>query len=386
MDTDTMSIATPAAPSTRNETADAWEPLSCRSPPADRLFSHPQTFDFFQAVRLLELLQPQRRCVGAHHGPREEIVAFGAPLGTAFPPSAIADLQAAEEAEGPPQMTVAFLGLTGPSGVLPAPYSQLLLRLARDYRTPEKHALSAWLDLFNHRLVSLFYRAWEKYRPFVEYSRGRYEQANPDDFTTVLLSLAGLERLPRRDEPGTPLAYRLPHALVQYAGLLAQRPRNAANLRALLEDFFSLPVSIAQFSGQWLPLECEQQTQLGCQGALGLDTLVGASIWDRQSKVRICVGPLTREQFERLLPGKTTTDGAGPTLAEFCDVVGFYLGAEMDFDIQLILRGDEVPDCLLREDEQASVRLGWNAWLGATKPHPDRHDAAFAGRTLALGA
>ena len=150
--------------------------------------------------------------------------------------------------------------------------------------------------MFNHRLVSLFHRAWEKYRPWVAYDRGEYQQTAPDVFTSALLSFSGLASVPRRDEPGVPLAFRLPHALVRYAGLLAHRPRNAANLQPILADYFALPVAIQQFCGQWLPLETDQQTQLRRHGALGVDTLLGSSIWDRQSKVRIQIGPLSRRR------------------------------------------------------------------------------------------
>jgi type VI secretion system protein ImpH len=354
--------------------------LDDTAPPSRRLFAEPQQFDFFQAVRLLEALQPGRRQIASNASPDEEFVHFKAALGASFPASSIADLSEADDYDGsrtPPEMTIAFLGLTGPSGALPAHYTELLWRLNRDVRTPEKHALRAWFDLFNHRLVSLFYRAWEKYRPWVAYQRGEYQQPTPDVFTQGLFSFAGLARQPRRDEPGTPLAFRLPHALVRYAGLLAQRPRTAANLEALLVDYFSLPVEVEQFAGQWLALDAAQQTRLGLHGQLGFDSIVGTAVWDRQSKVRIRVGPLNLQQFTRLLP-ESRADGAGPRLAELLAVVNFYLGSELDFDVQLILRGEEVPDCRLGMTQETEARLGWNTWLAAPPAVENRSDATFA--------
>jgi type VI secretion system protein ImpH len=271
------------------------------------------------------------------------------------------------------------LGLTGPSGVLPAHYTDLLGRLNRDFRTPEKQALSAWLDLFNHRLTSLFYRAWEKYRPFVPYQRGEYRDRSPDTFTKALLSFAGIGG----QRPGAPAdalfpsaAYQLPRALVRYAGLLAQRPHNVANLLAILKDYFALPIEILQFQGQWMALAEDQQTRLGHCGTLGINSVVGPRIFDRKGKVRIRIGPLNRAQFEQLLPGAPRKDHDDPHLAEIACVVRSYLGPELDFDVQLVLRGDEIPVCQLGE-EGGAASLGWNTWLPAANASIARQDATF---------
>lgn len=372
----------PVAPTVRERNLPA-PPLPEAAPVAERLFRQPQEFDFFQAVRLLEQLQPLKREIGSNYSPDDEIVRFRVALGTAFPASSIADLTPSRDEHSPPEMTVAFLGLTGPSGVLPAHYSDLLLRLQRDYRTPEKQAIAAWFDLFNHRLISLFYRAWEKYRPLVAYQRGDYRLSSPDQFTHGLLSVSGLASIDRRHEPGVPPAYQLPRALVRYAGLLSQRPRNAANLMAILTDFFALDFEIVQFRGQWLVLDVEQQTRLGLCGTLGCDTIVGARIWDRQSKLTVRVGPLDKLQFERLLPVCCAVDHGGPRLGEIAAVVRYYLGPEIDFDIQLVLRGDAVPCCQLGEPADCSARLGWNTWLPTATPQPDRNDAVFCSRDAA---
>lgn len=354
------------------------------APPAERLFSAPQQFDFFQAVRLLELQSPQQRQVGATASPDEELVRFSAAMGTSFPASSIANLTPPGEVQGavrPPEMTVAFLGLTGPSGALPANYTELLWRLNRDVRSREKQAVRAWFDLFNHRLISLFYRAWEKYRPLVAYERGEYQERSPDTFTKGVLSLAGIPSatvLP--GDPTRSPAYRLPRALVRYAGLLSQRPRNAANLRAILNDFFALPIELLQFQGEWMPLATDQQMQLGVVGQLGSDAIVGPRVWNRGGKIRLRIGPLSLAQFEQLLPCQASSDDQRPHLGEIAAVTQFYLGPQIDFDLQLVLRGDEVPDCHLGGEQAA--RLGWNAWLPG-QATAEREDATFAGEMVA---
>lgn len=366
-----------APPSATKPKAGERSSLSDTAPPAERLFRSPQQFDFFQAVRLLEQLQPQRRAVGTHAPPEDEIVHFKAALGSVFPASSIAELTPCDAGEAParpPEMTVAFLGLTGPSGALPAHYTDLLWRLQRDVRGPEKQAVRAWFDLFNHRLTSLFYRSWEKYRPLVAYQRGEYQNSSPDTFSQGLLSFGGLTATAHSAGSHHSPAYRLPRALVRYAGLLAQRPRNVANLKTILCDYFAMPMEIIQFQGEWVALAPDQQMQLGICGTLATDATVGPRVWNRQGKIRIRIGPLSLAAFEQLLPGHDGTEDGGPHLGEIGAAARFYLGPEIDFDVQLVLRAEDVPPCCL--SGAAGPRLGWNTWLaGDTKC--DRLDAVF---------
>src|SRR5690606_13794688 len=123
-----------------------------------------------------------------------------------------------------------------------------------------------------------------------------------------------------------PRAYRLPRALVHYAGLLAQRPRNVSNLTKLLNDFFRLPIGVVQFQGEWLPLGGDQQMQLGVCGALGSDAIVGPRVWNRQGKIRLRIGPLVYSQFEALLPSRNDSQHNVPHLGEIAAVTRYYLG------------------------------------------------------------
>jgi type VI secretion system protein ImpH len=218
-------------------------------------------------------------------------------------------------------MTVTFMGLTGPSGVLPRHYTELLVRLEREAKSAEKYALRDWLDLFNHRLISLFYRAWEKYRFYVPYGRGEYARSEPDTFTTCLYSLIGLGTPTLRgrlctsawiEHNGREQEQRLARiedlALLYYGGLLAQRPHSAINLQALVSDYFQVPAAVRQFQGQWLRLDETNQSRLGLEDGnsrLGVDCVVGQRVWDVQSKFRLVLGPLSYEQFLEFLPDRS---------------------------------------------------------------------------------
>ncbi|MDX2039568.1 MAG: type VI secretion system baseplate subunit TssG [Isosphaeraceae bacterium] len=369
------------------------------SPPSieDRLFREPFSFDFFQAVRMLEKLRPDAVPVGRGGPPKNEVVRFRAQVSTAFPPSAVHDLAKPGGSTPVPVMTIAFFGVTGPNGILPRHYTELLLKIARESKGAEKYALRDWYDLFNHRLSSLFYRAWEKYRFWIPFERGEGRRIEPDAFTRSLLALVGIEppslrgRLQlvevaaadeHRDESRRVLTRIDDFSLLYYGGLLAQRTRNASGLEAMLADYFGLPVQVVQFVGQWLMLEPENQSSLGSAGAnnrLGVDCVAGERVWDIQGKIRIRVGPLDFERFLDFVPNRADA-ARHNAYFRIVQLTRFYVGPDLDFEIQPILRREDVPECRMTDDLAQRPLLGWNTWIRSQPLDHDADDAVFAAR------
>jgi type VI secretion system protein ImpH len=358
---------------------------------AERLFAEGFAFDFFQAVRLLQRIDPARKPVGRAGAPREEVVRIRAHLSLNFPASSVYEVLPAGEGGPTPLMAVTFMGLTGPSGILPRHYTELLLRLDREARGPERHALRAWLDLFNHRLVSLFYRAWEKYRFPLAYERGETFGAEPDPFTRCLFSFVGLGMRPLRgrlrvekvvgEERPDVLARIDDLALLHYSGLLAQRHRPAVGLRALLADYFGLPLEVQQFRGQWLRLDASNRSRLGGANALlGVNLVAGERVWDVQSKVRLRLGALRRPRFDSFLPDRAPV-AERKAFFLLCHLTRLYLGMDFDFDVQLVLCAADVPECRLDDRGGLGTRLGWNTWLCSGPAARDADDAVFEGAT-----
>jgi type VI secretion system protein ImpH len=362
----------------------------------DQLFAEPYRFDFFQAVRILEKVYRDRFPVGLERPPAEEVARFRALMSMSFPPSSIHELLAPNADRPVPLMTVTFMGLTGPSGALPTHYTQLLMDLGRDVRGPERRALRDFFDLFNHRFISLFYRAWEKYRFPIAFERGETEGDDPDHFTRALLSLIGLGTPGLRDrhrivtfapregewEPKpVPLARIDDLALFFYSGILAQRPPNATNLRILLADYFQLPVAVEQFRGQWLAIDRANQTCLGGHGSLGVDAVAGDRTWDVQSRFRLRIGALTYRQFEDCLPDRAPIRKR-KTFFLVVQLARQYVGPELDFDVQLILAAKSVPALELADTGGMGPRLGWNTWLISRTPGRDADEAVFEGETV----
>jgi type VI secretion system protein ImpH len=304
---------------------------------------------FFQAVRLILRGQPNRAAVGQFAGPEKEAVRFSAHPSIAFPASEIQQLEMPSDDSQPARMTVNFMGLSGPVGALPTPYTELIL----EREQKKDRGLREFLDLFNHRMISLFYRAWEKYRFVV-----RYERGDPDTLTPVLKCLVGvgIKDLSDRQEVDD-------ESLLFYTGLLSRRPRSAQGLRQLLSDYFNVPVQVEQFAGRWVRVREHDQTRLAereaDRQALGRGALVGDEVWDTQSTVRIRLGPLSLAQYVGFLPRPEAK-----AYRELKALLRFYANDEVDFELQLVLKREETPACELPGSPgEFAPMLGWTTWV-----------------------
>jgi len=308
------------------------------APLKERLFGEFHRFSFFQAVHLLEGMRQWSDPIGESLEPGNEAVRFGVKPSLSFPASEITGLE--DRGEGAPaEMSVAFMGLIGPSGVLPYWYTELALQRLKEKDT----TLPAFLDIFHHRLVSLFYLAWKKQR-FPE----NYRKGGNDRLTGYLLSLCGL---------GTKgLAERIglsPESLVYYSGLFSTRSPDVAGIEAAVSYLSGVNAEIEQFVERIIELSEEDHTRLGLANArLGEDALCGSYVWDCETKFRVNLGPMGYDEFRRFLPG-------GSMLKPIFSLVRYRVGMEYEFDLRIILARDEVPPCTLGGES----RLGMTSWL-----------------------
>ncbi len=380
-------------------------PARGRDHPAliDRLWEEGHAFDFFQAVRVLQrwaartprdATAPPASPLGGDHAPQSEAVRLRAVPSLSFPAASVAEVRrgrprAPDGSPGQPEMLVTFMGLIGPQGVLPEHYTSLVIERAR----AKDYALREFLDLFHHRALSLFFRAWEKYRFAFGYEAGKGDitdlpPSGPEDvphksvmspfpaedlFTWCLYCLVGLgtaglrRRMAVDDE-----------TLLYYGGLFAGRARSAVPLEIMLADYLDLPVEVRQFQGQWLYLSPEDRSLLpggaggpGQNNALGKSVVIGERVWDVQSRFRVRVGPLDYAGFRRFLPD-------GDRTRPLCELVRAYAGPQWDFDLQPVLRAAEVPWCRLGGDGADASRLGWNTWVRSRPLDHDASDAVFS--------
>jgi type VI secretion system protein ImpH len=310
------------------------------TPLKDRLFEEFYSFSFFKAVDLLESLSPGKKPLGRTLVPQEEAVRFSVKPGFVFPPSDISGLEQGDE-ETPAKMTVTFMGLIGPNGILPQWYNALAVERNRK----KDFSLTGFLDLFHHRLITLFYLAWKKHR-FPE----NYLHGAKDRLSRYLLSLSGL------GTPGLSGRIGLPEeSLAFYSGLLSGSAPSAAAIEAAVSYLSGTVAEVEQFIEQMIPLSPEDQTRIGSANArLGVDSVCGSYVWDCQAKFRLNLGPMAYKDFTRFLP-------SGDMLGPVFSLVKYMVGMEYEFESCIYLKREDVPPCELGGD--TAPRLGWTTWI-----------------------
>ncbi|MDN3920026.1 type VI secretion system baseplate subunit TssG [Roseateles violae] len=325
----------------------------------------PRAHDFFALLRRVENLHPRWPRFGSAPRPSQEALRLGQDAELDFAPAAI---ESFEPRPGAPRLGVRFLGLLGPQGPMPLHLTEYARERSRLRGDP---TLLRFLDIFHHRLLALFYRAWAQAQPAVQGDRPA-----EDRFAAWLGAGFGFDPELRASLPA--------QAQLFQAGLLGVRSRNAEGLCKLLAQYFRVPVRLEPHIAQWLLLDPQDRSRLGFAlgrpersalpaARLGHNASGGRKLLDRQYKFRIALGPLTLAQYLGFLP-----DGhAWPLLGDW---VRLYVGLQLRWDVQLILAHAELPEPRLGR----RVRLGLSAWLGGRGRERDRGDLRLRPDTCAL--
>jgi type VI secretion system protein ImpH len=317
----------------------------------DRLIEGPGRFTFFALMRLFESLYPDRPRYGQSVRPEQDLLRLGQEPSVIHAPSELASYEAGRD-DRPDRLRVFFFGLFGPDGPLPLH----LTEYARDRRRNHgDRTFHTFVDLFHHRTLSLFYRAWANSRPTVSFDR-----PDQDRFGFYVRTLVGLGTQGLDNRDAMPDLTKL-----HFAGLLAAQPHNAEGLGQILTAFFDVPVRVESHVGAWLAMPESDYSRLSggrATAELGGSILLGRRVWSRQHKFRIVFGPLSLKDYRRLLPG-------GLSLHRLIPIVRNYAGDALIWDVVLILHAEEVPRIQLGRQGQ----LGWTTWL---TPRRSKADAA----------
>lgn len=323
---------------------------------------NPHRFGFFQAMRRLDALHGDQPRTGHATRLREEHLRLGQDPSLAFAPATLSSWTPGSEGR-PPRLGVAFMGLFGPNGALPLH----LTEYARDrLLNSSDPTFARFADVFHHRMISFFYRAWAQAQPAVSFDR-----PESDRFGAYVGSLLGIGVPELRKRDAAPDLAKL-----YYCGHFSLQTKNADGLRETLADFFEVPVTIEEFRGSWIEIPEPERLRMGeseLTGTLGVSTIVGSRIWDRQLTFRVLCGPMVLEDYERLLPDGTSLD-------RMAALVRTYIGDELIWDCQLVLKREEVPMLELGR----SGRLGWTTWVLSGPAERDSDDLVLdPGRTRA---
>ncbi|MEM0925086.1 MAG: type VI secretion system baseplate subunit TssG [Planctomycetota bacterium] len=320
------------------------------SAPMFRMGSEPYRFDFYHAMRVLESVHSDRPRFGKSLRLSEEAIRFSQIPSLKFAPTTIAEFASMDG--GLQKLGIYFFGLCGPNGALPLHLTEYV----RDrIRHNDDHTLAAFLDIFHHRMIALFYRAWADAQPTVHRDR-----PTNDRFAMYIGSLIGLGMESMRDRDEVPDLAKL-----FYAPQLSNQVRHPEGLESILADFFRLPVRIDEFVGDWIELPRDCQFRLGespQSATLGVGCTIGSHVWDCQQKFRITIGPIGWDDFVRLLPGTENEK-------RLHSLVKNYVGDELLWDVNLVLKQSETPSMQL-----GNQRLGETAWIDREQVHQDARD------------
>jgi type VI secretion system protein ImpH len=343
----------------------------------ERLFAEPHRFEYFQAVRMLELWL--KRHGVPHEGAVANFLRFQNSVSLNFPPSQIEAMQpeprdlprdakslgeALQRAELKYiRVTPAFMGLLGMAGTLPAHYTE---RIAAHQLFDKDEGPRAFVDTFSNRALALFYEAWKKYRLEL-----KYQLDGKDQFLPLLLALAGVGHtsLQRRMDDADGEGLR-DESLGYFCGALLHRPTSAGSIARVMAEYFGVPVVMEQFVGNWYALPLAQQSTLGGANAvLGAGAVVGARAWQRDLRLRLTVGPLARANFVAFLPG-------GKAARVLAKMLTMFTGLTLEYEVELVLRAADVHGVELRSEREGGL-LGWDTFLGDSAGGADRRDVRY---------
>ncbi|HEY0802151.1 MAG TPA: type VI secretion system baseplate subunit TssG [Steroidobacteraceae bacterium] len=298
-------------------------------------------YSLFAMLRLLEQLHDGRPRLGESRRVKDDALRLQQMPHLVFAPTDVHSLSGGEEV--PAILEQYSFGVFGPNGSLPLHLTEHAFERRNQFND---RTFSDFINLFHHRLISLFYRAWANSDPAASYDR-----PDTDRFRTYLGALMGL---------GTPAAWGR-DAVSDYAkfsriGQFGPHARSAAGLEGALAGYFGLPISIRQFVGSWLDIPDADRCRLGDTrglATLGVGATLGASTWQCQNKFEVIVGPLRITDFLNFMPGAAA-------LEQLRDMVRLYTNDEWSCQIRLLLKVGDVPRAKL----DGTSRLGWTAWLG----------------------
>lgn len=323
----------------------------------NRVLNGSEQFDFFQAVRLLKLttaLSPNNDTSTSSRGVnRNHAIEFKSDKSLCFTGHAISSVEW-NQSQQSFEVTSNPLALIGAAGVLPDYFTQEVVARSRN----NDNALKSLLDLFHQRIQELLFVTLGKYQIAYGFETQALDANNERDlFSHCLQQLLGLAHTPHkwRNLELENLIFR--------AGLFLHGNRPATGLEALIEEYFTASVTVRQFQGQWLQLSSTDQSRLSVRpersrfARLGVDFTLGTSVWDLRSCCRVVLGPLTRRQFQELMPGQ-------PGNLRLAELTRLYAGTELEFLLQPEISQTETAPWQL-DGNDTWGRLGWSTWLNA---------------------
>ncbi len=251
-------------------------------------------YQLFQLLRLLEAQSPQAVPIGESGPAAAESVRLRPSVELSFPAVETVATEPTVSPQGMPRtiVTANITGLYGVGSPLPRAYPHRVL-LQADTESQQRD----FLDIIHHRALSLWYRS---------YRRQHYEQSfsadGSDLLSRALLDCIGVPEGATEEQLGAP-----PVRLLRYLGLLCARTRTAAGLETILREELQQPIRVEMAPLRLVRLPQSQWPTLSSnpnkRSALGRDLVIGSRHLDRQTSLKLHIGPVSYESLLSYWPG-----------------------------------------------------------------------------------
>lgn len=312
----------------------------------NKIFEKSDKYDFYQLVRILKYFKGKKDVFSEQIG--NSFPYFSSSTQNNFPIQQVINVNKHKDHVN--VIKVSFIGLVGNKGILPFHYTEKILQTIHH----GNYGLQVFFDLFNNKIISLLYSAWEKNHCYASYKAKEKYFTNKDSFGYALSSIAGI------NADYIPSRLKLEKELfAYYANIFNKQNKNALSLENFLSEYFTLPIKILQFHGEWLSITHEK-TIISINKAvnnfqqIGCNTILGNRQWSIQHNFRIYIGPVTYDQFILMQPKSTLVN-------ELIKLTRLYISPELSFDMQIELLAQEVPYFIFNLNKPK--QLGWNTWL-----------------------
>lgn len=329
--------------------------------------------DFFSFARWVEGLLPRMPRIGCSRRLNEDPLLFHQTTYLEFAPSTVQRVRALplRESGGPVgKMEGYFLGLLGPSGPMPLALTEYVWSRSHGVPHPDRitpaanvqvsihrrdSSLEDFFNIFNHRFISFFYRAWASCRKAVDFDRPAEAK-----FPNYIGSFVGLGMESLRGRLEVP-----DEAVMYFSGHFANRSRHAQGLAAIASDYFKTSAVVVENVGHWLEVPETDRCMLGSLSstALGAGIVLGARLWDRQLRFTLKLGPMSLDSYEKMFPG-------GLALEALRSFVKLYTNRGLYCGAQIILAKEDFGGSKLG----GGCRLGFSTWLYNSPPPNDLDD------------
>lgn len=315
----------------------------------EQVIESPAYFDFDQLIYILETMRSKANPLGIANEPQKEAARIRSNPVMHQEHGEISKVEVFNTISTLPEIYTNFLNLIGINGPLPLPYTEIILERLKN---KDKAALH-FLDVFNHRLVSLWHKLRKKNYPHL------YRSLPKDTpIGKVVTDLSGFSPIDN-----------INHTV--FFDYYWRRSRSLISLLNLIQGFFKIQVKITPFQGCWRIIQENYGSKIGVKkgqyNLLGKTSILGLRAWDQSAGFLITLPSLTWAEVQEFLPFEDKKLG-GSNFEKLKKILHGFIGIQPKVFLNVNLMEAENKGATLN----SKFALGLNSWIKGNNPETAR--------------